>query len=345
VSPKKSLRFLLPIILLTLLVSSCGVSADGIYVWIDVPLDGLSFPEVQAVNIEGHASGAGGVSRVELYVNGDLWTMIEDPPANGTLASFQTEWIPPAPGLYTIHAVAYGPDGATSQFDETRISIGEITPTPVITVTPVPEEPITPGAPITPAVPITPAAPSIQFWAEPETIDAGECSTIHWQVENVKQVIFGGVEQPFVGSYQVCLCENQRYSLIVIDLDEVDEKQSLDITVTGTCATEDTTPPPAPAQAVPGNGLSIGCKGFQNLVWIPVDDESGIGEYQVNVQRHSGDNNWQEVPGSVFSGIHDKQLNIAVECGWAYRWQVRAVDGEGNTGSWSSWWQFTIVLE
>jgi len=146
VSPKKSLRFLLPIILLTLLVSSCGVGADGIYVWIDVPLDGLSFPEVQAVNIEGHASGAGGVSRVELYVNGDLWTMIEDPPADGTLASFQTEWIPPAPGLYTIHAVAYGPDGATSQFDETRISIGEITPTPVITVTPVPEEPITPGA-------------------------------------------------------------------------------------------------------------------------------------------------------------------------------------------------------
>jgi len=140
---KQWFRLLFPLILVSLLIVGCSASSDGIYVWIDVPLDGLSFPEVQAVNIEGHASGAGGVSQVELYVNGDLWTTIEDPPTEGTLASFQTEWTPPAPGRYTIHAVAYGPDGAASQFDETKISFGEVIPTPVITVTPVLEEPIT----------------------------------------------------------------------------------------------------------------------------------------------------------------------------------------------------------
>lgn len=171
-------------------------------------MDGLAFPEVQAVNIEGHASGSDGVSHVELYINGDLWTTIEDPLTEGTLASFQTEWMPTSPGRYTIHAIAYGSDGTASQFDETEISFGEVTPTPVITVTPVPEEPITPPAP---------AESSIQFWAEPDTIEAGECTTIHWRVENVQRVIFGGVEQPFEGSYQDCLCENQLPSAIFLE--------------------------------------------------------------------------------------------------------------------------------
>lgn len=334
---KQWFRLSFTAILLSLLVTGCETApADRIFVWIDVPQDGLAFPEVQAVKIEGHASGSDGVSHVELYINGDLWATIEDPPAEGTLASFQSEWTPPSPGDYIINAVAIGADGTASQFDETRISFGDVIPTPVITVTPVPEEPITPPAS---------AESSIQFWTEPDTIEAGECTTIYWQVENVKQVIFGGVEQPLEGSYQDCLCENQRYTLTVIHLDETEEKQRVDITVTGSCTTEDTTPPPAPAQAVPANGLSIGCTSSQNLVWIPVSDESEIAEYRVQAQRHSGDNNWQDVPGSVFIGIHDKQTDLSVECGWTYRWQVQAVDGAGNIGPWSGWWQFVIVLE
>lgn len=59
-------------ILISLLITGCGSApSDGILVWIDVPMDGLAFPKVQAVNIEGHASGSDGVSHVELYINGD----------------------------------------------------------------------------------------------------------------------------------------------------------------------------------------------------------------------------------------------------------------------------------
>jgi hypothetical protein len=81
------------------------------------------------------------------------------------------------------------------------------------------------------------------------------------------------------------------------------------------------------------------------LVWQPVSDASGISQYQVKAQRHAGDNNWSNVAGSVFTGITDKQYNLYVECGWTYRWQVLAVDGEDNVGPWSSWWQFTVNLE
>ena len=58
-------------VLLSLLLGACNMPASrGASVWLDVPLDGLSFPAVQEVNIEGHASGPGGISRVEIWING-----------------------------------------------------------------------------------------------------------------------------------------------------------------------------------------------------------------------------------------------------------------------------------
>jgi hypothetical protein len=33
-----------------------------------------------------------------------------------------------------------------------------------------------------------------------------------------------------------------------------------------------------------------------------------------------------------------------VECGWYYRWRVRAVNGAGLAGEWSGWFLFTITL-
>jgi hypothetical protein len=96
---------------------------------------------------------------------------------------------------------------------------------------------------------------------------------------------------------------------------------------------------------VPADGLTLSCRGSQNLVWVPVTAPSGIAQYQVQVQRHSGDGNWQDVPGSAFSGISGKNYTVPVECGWYYRWRVRAVAGNGSTSEWSGWRQFTVTLE
>ena len=335
---KRWFQFLVPIILFTFLISSCGgSSSSAVYVWIDVPVDGLSFPDIRPVTIEGHATSPDRVRKVELFVDGEFWSTLDDLPTEGTLSSFQAEWRPPSFGTYSIHAIAYGSDGSASQYDEVRISFGEKESAEEI---PTEEE--------TAVEEDIPAEGSIQFWADPETIEAGSCTDIKWHVENVKQVIFGGAEQAFDGTYQDCLCKNQTYTLTIINQDETEEKRKLNITVTGSCETpepeQDTSPPPAPVQAVPANGLSLDCKPNQNLVWKPVNDESGISQYQVQAQRHSGDNNWTDIPGSVFNGISGKQQNISVECGWYYRWRVRAVDGKGNVGPWSGWWTFAIAL-
>jgi hypothetical protein len=330
---KNMFRKVITTILFTLLISGCSGAASGTYVWIDVPVDGLALPDIQPVKVKGHAAGQDGVARIELFVDGDLWTTIDNPPVVDDLASFQAEWHPPGPGTYLIHAVAYGPDGGPSDIDEARITLGMDTPPLVVDAEPI--------ISITPT-PVPESIPNIQFWADPETIQAGDCTTIQWQVENVKSVVFGGVDQPLEGTYSACHCKSETYTLTVTKLDDSVEKPKVNINVTGTCA--DTKPPPAPSQQVPSNGLSMGCKSYQDLVWLPVSDESGISQYQVKAQRHAGDNNWSNVAGSVFKGISGKKYNMYVECGWTYRWQVLAVDGEGNVGPWSGWWQFTVDL-
>lgn len=337
--------------LLLFAFAGCGPpSAAGPYIWIDVPEDGLSYPDLQPVIVQGHAAGSTGVSRVELSIDGQTWTTIDNPTPENGLAAFQAEWLPEEPGTYLISALAYGADGASGPQDQTRISIGLGTPTPVSTatptITPTPENSITPTLTDTPTPTPTATDPppvSVKFWADPEAVEAGNCTELRWQVENARKVIFGGKERPEDGTYRVCLCSSETYTLTVIDQDGKESKYRVYIDVSGTCA--DTEPPPAPDQVVPADGLSIGCTASQTLAWEPVSDPSGISEYQVQAQRHSGDSIWHEVSGSVFSGIADKQYSLTVECGWTYRWRVRAVDGEGNVGPWSSWWDFVIVLE
>jgi len=327
----KSLAIMSIMILFSLLAAGCSGTPRGTYVWIDVPEEGLSYPDLQPVIVEGHAAGRDGVSRVEVLVDGELWAAIDDPTVVDYLASFQVEWLPPEPGTYTIQAVAFSSDGSPSHADQTRVSISLDTPTPTITETP----------PVTDTP--TPPETEVKFWSDPETIDAGSCSNIRWEADGVNSLVFGGVEQEMEGVYQVCLCKNETYTLTVTHPDGSVEKLKTYVNVVGSCA--DTTPPPAPSQQVPTNGLSMACKSYQDLAWLPVSDESGISQYQVQAQRHGGDKNWSEVSGSVFGGIPGKSYHMYIECGWTYRWRVRAVDGEGNIGPWSGWWKFTDNLE
>jgi hypothetical protein len=80
------------------------------------------------------------------------------------------------------------------------------------------------------------------------------------------------------------------------------------------------------------------------LAWSAVSDPSGIDQYQLEAQRHSGDGVWHAVSGSPWNGLSGTSRSISVECGWTYRWRVRAVDGAGNTGAWSGWSAFAVVL-
>ncbi len=354
------------ILTISVFISGCEMptAPSGTMVWLDVPVDGITVPEGERLHIEGHASSPEGVDKIEIWINGELLFEVENPSTEDMLSDFSQEWTPPGPGEYTIQVLALGGDGSTSEPDNARIQVGE----PVAEVQPAPEEESppqeeitdTPTPSITPTPSPTPTSPPdvvIDFWADPGEINAGDLFTVFWHVENVQTVIFGGAEQAFDGSYSDFLCQDQRYTLTVIHNDGTEEKRSVDISVLGTCATAtftptstftpepaDTTGPPAPNQLKPINGSDMGCVGSVMMRWEAVSDPSGIAEYQVEVQRHPGDNNWGGAGGSPFTGIGGTEKEISVECGWEYRWRVRAIDGEGNVGNWSGWFTFNIPL-
>jgi len=333
-----------------LLISGCTAQTEGTIVWIDVPVNNLRLAEAQTLHIEGHATSPGGITRVEVLVNGVLLATIQDPPGKGALASFETSWTPAGTGDFRIQAVAYGTDGSTSQADTAQVTIGgeaatEIsaelsTPTftPSVTATFTPTNTETPTA--TP-----PEETTIEFWADPPTITAGECTDLHWKVTTALKVIFGGTERPLEGWDSACTCEPQNYPLTVTFPDGHEEKVYVKVDVTGTCeAPADTTAPPVPTLMVPANGLSIACKPSQTLTWLPVTDPSGIGQYQVLVERSSDNVNWGAAPGSPIEGLSDKTTTVNTECGWYYRWRVRAIDTAGNASGWSNWFYFSITL-
>ena len=353
----KLLNRLLLLISLAGVLTACGSQAPsgGTYVWIDVPLNGITVPEGQPVKLEGHASNPNGTDRIEVFINGQIIHTISNLPTTNNLSAFEYSFMPPQPGEYIIQVVAYASIGEASEMDSARIIVGQ--PTVISTDTPTPLPPTdtpTPFISITPTFTPTstdtptpiPDAPVVNYYPYPPEIAAGDCSRLVWHVENVQSVVFGGASQPFDGSYEVCICETQYYPLTVTYLDGRSEVFRSEVRVTGVCATPvpaDTTPPPVPQPQVPSNGLTIACKASQTLAWLPVDDSSGISGYKIEVQRHSGDNNWQNVTGSPF-GSTGKTMELTVECGWYYRWRVKAIDGKGNQSNWSNWFQFVIQL-
>ena len=203
------------LVFFALLVSGCQGQSAGTNVWIDVPVDHLSLPHPQDLSIKGHASSPAGIARVEVYVNDVLLRVVDNPPREGSLANFVVPWSPGEPGGYVVRAVAYGASSADNASDTALVTIGgptlvppaDVTVPPVdVTVSPSATVPPPPDITDTPPAPVLPD-PVIQFWADPPTIEAGKCSTLYWDVKDAEKVVLGGVEQPFAGSYEDCMCE------------------------------------------------------------------------------------------------------------------------------------------
>jgi hypothetical protein len=345
------MRRLIGFVFLALLIlSGCSSSAWSTQVWIDVPINNLLLHTPQTINIEGHASSPEGVALVEVWVNGVIVEGIDTTGSTESIIQFTSSFTPPDFGEYTIQVIATGNNGESSTPDTARVIIKLPTPVPEGPPPPDPDEhtptPITDDGP-TP-IPLTPT-PYINYWADPSEIAAGGCTTIYWDVLNVGSVVFGGHEREFRGSYSDCMCETQTYPLTITYPDGTSEIFYVTINVSGTCATPtpipDTTAPAPPVQLKPLNGESFpACYGDTILRWEASSDPSGISQYRVQVERHPGDNNWQAAPGSVFTGITDTNLPLSIECGYTYRWRVRAIDGAGNPSNWSGWFTFIDPL-
>ncbi len=365
---KKKISTLL-FLMISLVTASCAESGtSGPRTWIDNPRDGAALSPGKAIVVKSHVFAKGGVAEVLLTVNGEAYRR-DAPTESSEFVAIKQEWIPEEPGTYQLQVQGFDSQGLPAQpasvvvevIGKTEVVAAQvISVTPVITVTPSVTVTPTRLISVTPEITRTPTnlpGSNVSFYAKPESLKAGECTTMYWAVQNAQRVIFGGKDQPFVGSYQDCLCSTQKFTLRVVDLDGTEKSYPVTINVSGSCTTEvppeqeeeqpapvvDKTPPSVPVPAVPANGLTVPCKTSQTLVWQPSkDDASGIAGYYVKLEIQVKKGSWQSAGG--YGPLTTKQVNVNVQCGGIYRWMVRAQDGAGNVSAWSSPSTFSVVL-
>ena len=112
--------------------------------------------------------------------------------------------------------------------------------------------------PTTPTSQFTPIpTASVSFRSDRTTLYAGECTTLRWDVDNVRDVFLDGQGVTGHESRQICPTATQTYRLIITHPDGSQKQVSVTIQVTGGGGSQTpppgtTQPPVGPCQAIPG---------------------------------------------------------------------------------------------
>jgi len=158
----RHMALLLVVTLLLASVSACefGGGPAKPTITIAAPTSDAQFEEGDDVTILSSANDAKGVTRVELYVDGDLYRTDSSPSAEGekSLAMAQT-WVAADPGTHSLSVIAYNVDGAES--DPWAVTIKVVEAGGVVA----PPTPTSPGPP--PAATNTPPPPPEETEAPP----------------------------------------------------------------------------------------------------------------------------------------------------------------------------------
>jgi hypothetical protein len=91
----------------------------------------------------------------------------------------------------------------------------------------------------------------------------------------------------------------------------------------------------------PVDNSVLECGRQLTLNWEAVSDSSGIAAYEWVLE--------QAISGTAFRQIDTAQTqststpNMVLDCNARYRWRVRAIDGAGNVGPFSSYFRFSVA--
>lgn len=162
------------------------------------------------------------------------------------------------------------------------------TPTAVPSNTPTPTPTVTPK-PITATPKPRTATPVPVLRADKTLLVPGECTTLRWDVDNVKAVFLdvGQGEEPVVGhdTRRVCQDATKTYTLRVVKTDDTSQTYSVTIAVSGQCGNVPTISyfDASAAQIKPGQSVTIA---WEVLCARAVFLKEGTGESQPVVGRY-----------------------------------------------------------
>ena len=86
--------------------------------------------------------------------------------------------------------------------------------------------------------------PQIEFWADQYQIRRGECTTLHWRAQNIREIYFEGQGVGGAGDQQACPQQTTTYTLRVVT-------SSGEVTRQVTIVAEEPTPTPIPPTWTP----------------------------------------------------------------------------------------------
>ncbi|MBK8045680.1 MAG: transporter substrate-binding domain-containing protein [Anaerolineales bacterium] len=168
------------------------------------------------------------------------------------------------------------------------------------------------------------AEATISFTADRKNIDAGQCTTLRWKVENVNAVYLNNEGVAGVSSRETCPSRTTDYQLRVIKRNGAEERRNIRITVNAA------PPPPPPGGPIIssfyGDRNNIGVGQCVNFTWR-TSGSQGINFYRSGIallQAGPTSGGLQDCPGSV--GVYDYTLdayNNAAHTSQAVTVQVR----------------------
>ena len=215
-----------------LVLAACGPTASqvvegGPRAWVGGPPDGSEVP-IGEVSVMCHAFARGGVSQIELYVNGSFANRAANPDAGNEYFTARLTFETTGPGSYVLHCRTYDGAGGMIQSDPVTVRVTGEEPTPttgeeeIPTATPTSTEVPPTEVPPTPTVPpptgtavpptatripptstpipptSTPRAPTptpqpvriLSFEVSKSQIFQGECVRFTWQVGGAPTAIY-----------------------------------------------------------------------------------------------------------------------------------------------------------
>lgn len=356
-------RALILVLALILFISGCtGGGAPSLdssgQAWVEFPYEGSTIP-MAPVNIVVYAADSGGISYIHIKVNGQSLPtyaaspMTED--GSSRLVRIDYQWIPPAEGEYLVEAAGVNSAGATGGAGSTRFCVVTCLPgeTPLLeepsppteTPTPTPAEdlPIITLPPIvsdTPAPTITLTVPplpnvTVNFFAEPSRVEAGNCSYLRWSVTGTDKVYLDGSRVPALSNLQRCPCETETHTLRVTSPDGTTQDYYARIEVSGSCYV-----PPSDSTGPSINTPSVFWEGCSIYGQTSIYDDSGVSYAEFWYNLNGG--GWVSIPMSNLGGGWQSQYGVETG-GFSGNlvYKIRAVDIYNNE-AWSSAGSYTF---
>ncbi len=172
-----------------------------------------------------------GIARIDFAVNGQTIGS-QSQQGRQRLFSAAQPWTPSRAGSYTLSATAYDTSGQASAPAQVTITVQQSFAAPAA-----PQPTARPGGPTPAPAPTAPAGgwpePTVNFRADRTSLQAGESTTLRWDVEYVQAVYLDGEGVSGHGTRDVRPAQTQTYVLHVVFPTGEAQDHAVTIQVTG----------------------------------------------------------------------------------------------------------------